>query len=46
MQLTPKKIKGFTILEVVIVLAIVGVVSAIGIPKFNSWNNNYFFSIF
>ena len=40
MQLTPKKIKGFTILEVVIVLAIVGVVSAIGIPKFNSWNKD------
>ena len=40
MQSTPKKIKGFTILEVVIVLAIVGVVSAIGIPKFNSWNKD------
>ena len=42
MQLTPKKIKGFTILEVVIVLAIVGVVSAIGIPKFNSWNKDMY----
>ena len=40
MQSTPKKVKGFTILEVVIVLAIVGVVSAIGIPKFNSWNKD------
>tara|TARA_Y100001936_G_scaffold172689_1_gene169122 strand:- start:1004 stop:1717 length:714 start_codon:yes stop_codon:yes gene_type:complete len=40
MQSIPKKIKGFTILEVVIVLSLVGIISAIGIPKFNSWNKD------
>ena len=40
MQSTPKKIKGFTILEVVIVLTLVGIISAIGIPNFNSWNKS------
>ena len=40
MQSTPKKIKGFTILEVIIVLSLVGIISAIGIPNFNSWNKS------
>ena len=40
MQSTPKKVKGFTILEVVIVLTLVGIISAIGIPQFNSWNKD------
>ena len=40
MHLTPKKIKGFTILEVIIVLSLVGIISAIGIPQFNSWNKD------
>ena len=40
MQSTPKKIKGFTILEVIIVLTLVGIISAIGIPNFNSWNKD------
>ena len=40
MQSTPKKIKGFTILEVIIVLSLVGIISAIGIPQFNSWNKD------
>ena len=40
MQSTPKKVKGFTILEVVIVLTLVGIISAIGIPNFNSWNKS------
>ena len=40
MHSTPKKIKGFTILEVIIVLSLVGIISAIGIPQFNSWNKS------
>ena len=40
MQSTPKKINGFTILEVIIVLTLVGIISAIGIPNFNSWNKD------
>ena len=40
MHSTPKKIKGFTILEVIIVLSLVGIISAIGIPNFNSWNKD------
>ena len=40
MHSTPKKIKGFTILEVIIVLSLVGIISAIGIPNFNSWNKS------
>ena len=40
MQSIPKKINGFTILEVIIVLTLVGIISAIGIPNFNSWNKS------
>ena len=40
MHSTPKKIKGFTILEVIIVLSLVGIISVIGIPQFNSWNKD------
>ena len=40
MHSTPKKVKGFTILEVIIVLSLVGIISAIGIPNFNSWNKD------
>ena len=40
MQSIPKKINGFTILEVIIVLSLVGIISAIGIPQFNSWNKD------
>ena len=40
MQSIPKKVKGFTILEVIIVLSLVGIISAIGIPNFNSWNKD------
>ena len=40
MHSTPKKVKGFTILEVIIVLSLVGIISAIGIPQFNSWNKD------
>ena len=40
MHSTLKKVKGFTILEVIIVLSLVGIISAIGIPNFNSWNKD------
>ena len=40
MHSIPKKVKGFTILEVIIVLSLVGIISAIGIPNFNSWNKD------
>ena len=36
MQAQQKKIKGFSLLEVLVVLAIVGIISAIGIPQFSS----------
>ena len=35
----PKRnIKGFTILELLVILAIVGIVSALGFPKFDEWS--------
>lgn len=37
MEVSQKKIKGFTLLELMIVLAIVSIVSAIGFPNFSSW---------
>ena len=40
MQSIPKKNNGFTILEVIIVLSMVGIISAKGIPQFNSWNKD------
>ncbi len=33
-------IKGFTILELLVVLAIIGVVSAVGIPNFTKWKKD------
>ena len=39
MEVSQKKIKGFTLLELMVVLAIVSVVSAIGFPNFNSWRS-------
>ena len=40
MEPLQKKNKGFTLLELLIVLVIVSVVSAIGIPNFNSWRSD------
>ncbi len=37
MQALEKNIKGFNILEVVVVLVIVGVISAAAYPKFTDW---------
>ena len=34
------KNKGFTLLELLIVLTIISVVSAIGLPNFNSWRSD------
>ena len=40
MELLQKKNKGFTLLELLIVLTIISVVSAIGLPNFNSWRSD------
>ena len=35
-----QKIKGFTILELLVVITIVSIVSAIGYPKWNDWKTD------
>ena len=35
-----QNIKGFTLLELLVVITIVGIVSAVGIPNFMSWNKD------
>ena len=35
-----KKLKGFTILEIIIVVIIVGIVAAIGMPNYTSWKKD------
>ena len=40
MELLQKRNKGFTLLELLIVLTIISVVSAIGLPNFNSWRSD------
>ena len=39
MQAQEKKNKGFSLLEIIVVLAIVGALAGVGIPNFAKWNN-------
>ena len=38
MRVLAKNIKGFTILEVIVVLCLVGIISAIAYPNIDTWN--------
>ena len=38
MQALVKNTKAFTILELIVVLTIIGIVSAVAYPNFSSWN--------
>ena len=40
MQALAKKIKGFTIFEVLIVLVLVGIISGIAYPNFSEWRKD------
>ena len=40
MQVPEKNIKGFNILELIVVLAIIGVISAAAYPKFSTWKQS------
>ena len=40
MQVLEKNIKGFNILELIVVLAIIGVISAAAYPKFSTWKQS------
>ena len=40
MQVRVKNNKGFSLLEIIVVLAIIGGISAVGIPNFLKWSNN------
>ena len=35
-----KKLKGFTILEIIVVVVIVGIIAAIGMPNYTSWKKD------
>ena len=37
MRVQDEKIKGFNILELIIVLVIIGVISGLGYPEFSKW---------
>ena len=39
MQEQEKNNKGFSLLEIIVVLAIVGALAGVGIPNFAKWNN-------
>ena len=40
MQVQEKNIKGFNILELIVVLAIIGVISAAAYPSFSTWKTS------
>ena len=40
MQVQDEKIKGFNILELIIVVVIIGVISAVGYPNFSEWRKD------
>ena len=40
MRAQDEKIKGFNILELIVVVVIIGVLSAVGYPKFNEWRKD------
>ena len=37
MRAQDEKIKGFNLLELLVVVVIIGVISGVGYPKFNEW---------
>jgi prepilin-type N-terminal cleavage/methylation domain-containing protein len=40
MHLKQKKNKGFTLLEVIVVVVLIGIISAAGYPEFNKWKKD------
>ena len=40
MRAQDEKIKGFNILELIVVVLIIGVLSAVGYPRFNDWRKD------
>ena len=40
MQAQDEKIKGFSLLELIVVVVLIGIVSAIGYPQFSEWRKD------